>query len=171
MAAYLTLTEFKLQSTIPVEVLEAIEVVTPGWIDAQLSSASSHIDARLAKRYEVPFSSPYPAQIQDWVAAIVSAKCYERRGVDPVDRQVDRTFAAADLAETEIKEAQDFVGDSGGTAGMRGAFELPLRADTSASGISKGGPRIYSEQSPYVWHSRQATTGREEDSSGSGRCG
>ena len=168
---YITLAEFKLLSLVPAEVIDAIEQVTPGWTVAQLEKATAHINARLAKRYDVPFSTPYPDVLGDWVARLVSVRCYIRRGVDPTDRQFDMVDKDAQLAQDEIKEASDAIGDAGGGVGIRGMFDLPLRADTTTTGIARGHTRSYSEASPYVGFSKQARTGREEDQSGDGTGG
>lgn len=162
MAAYLTLLEFKLLSVMPAEFVDAIEAVTPGWTEAQLSLESARIDSRLRKRYDVPFGSPAPVEVQGWLANIVTLRAYTRRGFDPTDEQAAIYKDDAATALAEMKEAAD---------SNEGLFDLPLRADTTASGISKGGPKVYSETSPYVGFDVQAATGRNEDSAGGGTGG
>jgi hypothetical protein len=61
---------------------------------------------------------------------------------------------AKDDALAWLKEAAD---------AKDGLIDLPLRADTTASGISRGGPLAYTETSPYAWTDVQAETGRSED--------
>ena len=165
---YLTLDEFRLLTQLPAEVVDAIEMITPGWTLAQLENRSAHIDARLAKRYAVPFATPYPDAVRDWLARLVTVRCFIRRGVDPTDRQYDAIAKDAELVEDELKEAADDIGDAGGTLGVRGMFDLPLRQNTTSSGIVKGAPLSYSEQSPYVWMDGQENVGRQEDQNGSG---
>jgi len=58
-----------------------------------------------------------------------------------------------DIAVAELKEAAD---------SKDGLFDLPLRADTTATGVSKGGPRGYSEASPYTNLDRQRARRRNE---------
>jgi hypothetical protein len=159
VTAYLTRAAFKLLTVMPAVDVDALETEASGWVDAQLALVSARIDSRLRKRYTVPFTSPYPAAVTDWLARLVTLQCYLRRGVDSTDAQFVQIKADADAATAELKEAAD---------AKEGLFELPLRADTDADGVTRGGPLAYSEQSPYVWTNSQGTTGREEDASGSG---
>lgn len=159
MAAYLTLAEFRSLSVIPSEFITAIEAVSPGWTLAQLTLETARIDARLAKRYAAPFDLPAPVCVQGWLAKIVTLSSYLKRGFDPTDRQGQMYIADRDGALAEIKEAAD---------AEFGLFDLPLRADLVASGIVKGGPKAYSEQSPYAFTTGQARVGRQEDDNGGG---
>ncbi len=160
--AYLDKAAFAILTVMPAESVDAIEVVAPGWIDAQLEYWSKQIDSRLSKRYATPFAAPYPEAVTGWLARIVTVRCFLKRGVDPSDMQFDEYKADAAAAMEEIKEAAD---------SNEGLFDLPLRADTTASGISRGGPFGYSEASPYVWTDGQAETGRNEDRNGGGSYG
>jgi hypothetical protein len=159
MASYLTTAEFQTRTLIPGEFVDAIEAVDDGWTLIQLEEASAWLDSRLRKRYAAPFESPYPVQVLSWLTRLVTVRCYLKRGVDATDEQFQSIQQDAMDAKAEILDA------SNGDAGL---FDLPLRSDTTATGISKGGPFGYSEQSPYVWASMQRTTGRGEDSNGRG---
>ena len=130
-----------------------------GWTLIQLEEASAWIDSRLRKRYAAPFSAPYPVQVLSWLTRLVTVRCNLKRGVDATDVQYSSIQQDAADAKAEILDA------SNGDAGL---FDLPLRSDTTATGISKGGPFGYSEQSPYVGFTMQARTGREEDRNGRG---
>lgn len=152
--AYLDLAAFKLRSAAPPELIDALESFQVGWVGQQLTSASAWLDARLNKRYDAPFADPPPEIVQDWVARIVTLRCYLRRGVDPADEQFQEIKRQAALAEAEIKEAAEAV---------NGLFDLPLRADTNSTGINRGRPRHRSEHSPFVWSVKQRRTGRRED--------
>lgn len=162
--AYLTLATFKNLTVMPSNFVDAIEAApaSAGWVDAQLAYWSAQIDSRLGKRYAVPFDAPYPVAVTGWLARIVTIRCWLRRGVDPNDLQFSEIKADADAAWAEIKEAAD---------SNVGLFDLPLRADTNASGVSRGGPIGYSETSPFVWTDIQASTGRDEDAAGGGTYG
>lgn len=158
--AYLTLAEFKTRALLPPEYVDDVESAHAGFTTAQLESCSKlDIDARLAKRYATPFTAPYPEAIQAWLARIVTHRVFLRRGVDPTDQQAVDVKTDHDDAKKEILEAAN---------SNEGLYDLPLRADTTASGISRGGPRGYSEQSPYVWMDGQSCVGRQEDSNGRG---
>jgi len=162
MPAYLDLNTFKALSTLPPEFVDEVEARYPGFITKQLESHSALIDARLRKRYAVPFSTPYPVAVELWLARVVTVPVWMRRGVDPNDEQFAEAKASADAAWEEMREAAD---------SHEGLFDLPLRANTTESGISRGGPFGYSEASPYVWTDEQRRTGRREDASGGGTYG
>lgn len=157
--AYLTVDQFKNLSVMPAEYIDALEQVAPGWVQSQLEYWSAWINSRLRKRYDAPFAEPYPEAVTGWLARIVTVRCWLRRGVDPQDEQFREVKDDATAAQAEIQEAADAV---------EGLFDLPLRANTTASGISKGFPRGYSEQSPYVWTDEQGRVGRDEDRAGRG---
>lgn len=154
MAAYLDTPTLKLLSIIPPDYLDFIESSQAGWTAKVLERWSAWIDARLAKRYATPFGSPAPIAVQGWLSDIVTHEAYLKRGIDPTDQQVQDVAGARKRAEEEIKEAAD---------AKDGMFELPLRADTTAQGISKGAPLFYSETSPYHTWSEQAADGKAED--------
>ncbi len=159
MAAYLTLDGFTMLSVMPSVFVAEIETVSPGWTLAQLTLESARIDARLSKRYAVPFDLPAPICVQGWLAKIVTESAYRKRGYDPTDAQGRMYVADRDTAIAEIKESADAID---------GLFDLPLRADLTSSGISRGGPKAYSEQSPYVFTDGQSRVGSQEDGNGGG---
>lgn len=159
MAQYLTTPEFKLLSAMPGPRVDDLEAVAPGYLAAQLSHWSSWIDSRLRKRYAAPFVAPYPETVKLWLAMIATPIAWIRVGVDPNDPQWVTVTDLEKAAKEQIKEAAD---------SEVGLFDLPLRQDTTASGITQGAPFGYSEQSPYVWTDQQADTGREEDANGGG---
>jgi phage gp36-like protein len=152
--AYQTLAQFKDRTNLPAEFVDAVEAARPGWIAVQLGLASAWIDARLSKRYAVPFAAPVPEIVLAWVTRIVTFEVWQRRGYDPADLSMERAAKDADDARAEVKEAAD------SNVGM---FELPLRQDTSEVAVMRGGPFYYAESSPYVWADGQAETGRVED--------
>lgn len=161
--SYLTVAEFKQLSLLPGEFVDSIEDAEPGWTLAQLTQVSRlEVDGRLRKRYDVPFATPVPEAVRAWVARIVDVRVMVRRGVDPQDAQFDLIREDAAEAKEQLKEAAN---------GQEGLFDLPVRADNNNSGIVHGAPRSYSEASPYVWMTRQAQRGRDEDATGEGSHG
>jgi phage gp36-like protein len=159
MAAYLNLATFKNLTLVPSSVIDRVETKHPGWIDAQLEAVSSEIDAQLAKRYEAPFQSPYPLIVKLWLSRIVSASVYDKHGTEALEQQAQRFYDAEKAAKEEIAKAAD---------AEKGLYELPLRADTTANGVTRGGPRSYSEAGPYSWTDQQRRTARGEDQNGEG---
>lgn len=160
MAAYLTIAAFKALSIIPASYVDQIETEQSGWTDTQLNAWSAWIDAKLAKRYAVPFGSPAPITVQMWLSRIVTPIAYLKKGVDPTDSQVAAIVADGEAARTEIKEAAD---------SKEGLYELPLRADLPGSqGVGKGAPLGYSEQTPYAWTDVQQDAACAEWNSRSG---
>lgn len=153
MPAYLTLAEFQLKTLLPANVVADIEAATPGWTAAQLELVSARMDARLAKRYAVPFAAPLPMVLGEWLAAVVSYRAYLKRGVSALDEQFQEYKAQHDGALKELEEAAN---------SESGLWDLPLRG-TADTAIAKGFPRGYSEQSPYVWTDVQADVARGED--------
>jgi hypothetical protein len=155
MSQYLTPSTFRDLSLLPPSYVDTIELMHPGWLGRQLSRWSSWIDARLAKRYAVPFDvdSP-PFIVEEWLNRIVTHRCYLKRGVDPTDSQVDDIKQDAEKAMAEIAEAAEK---------KDGLFELPRRQDLPDSeGISRGAPLGYSEQSPYTSSELQRDAANDE---------
>lgn len=129
-------------STMPREDIELLFSADASWLSKQLISASRRIDGRLAKRYAVPFETPVPEIVVYWVVRIVTPIAYLRRGVSPRDEQYVAIREDGEQAWTEVGEAAD---------SKDGLFELPLRADTTMNGVSKGTPLGSSDASPYAW--------------------
>jgi hypothetical protein len=160
MPAYLTKDQFRLLTTMPGSYVDEIEAAAPGYVDARLTVWSAQIDGRLAKRYGTPFTLPAPVIVQEWLTCIVTVDVWLRRGVSGTDQQYTTYSDQRTQALTEIKEAAD---------SDTGLYDLPLLASgVGGSAISLGGPRSYSEASPYVWADQQACIGRTEDDTGEG---
>lgn len=160
--AYLDKDAFADRTIMPSEYVEALDTVAPGWVDLQLEEWSAWIDSRLRKRYAVPFQEPYPAAVTAWLTRLVTVRCFLKRGVDATDEQYVTIEQDAKEARDEILEAAN---------GDGGLFDLPLRGNTTATGVSKGGPLGYSERSPYVAGDVKRYVGRNEDRNGGGTYG
>jgi hypothetical protein len=157
--SYLDLAEYKKYSVLPAVDIDLVESIQTGWVDRKLRAISYAVDARLRKRYAVPFEAPYPDIVCDWVARIMDPVLLKKRGVDANDEQFLSIDADAVSAKDEIKEAAD---------SSEGLFDLPVVDTADASAISKGEPFGYSEASPYVGMDVQEYYGRAEDESGWG---
>lgn len=144
----LTLVEFRLRSTMPPEDVDALETAYPGFVAVRLLTHTAWANARLKKRYAVPFVAPVPEIVRGWVTALTTYDCYMRRGYNPGSQEDGQIKLDADMARAEIKEAAD---------SKDGLFDLPLKADApEASGISRQGPMGSAEASPYSWIDAQA---------------
>lgn len=139
--SYLSADDFFRASYLPTESAIELEARRPGFVDRSLQDRSAEIASRLIKRYAVPLdlTNP-PLAIRRWLVALVTLDCYMALGFDPSTTQDQLIVSRAEDASAQIKEAAD---------AKEGLFELPLRADLSAGGVTKGGPLAYSEQSPY----------------------
>ncbi len=158
--SYLDRNEYMEYSVLPMTTIDAVEAVQEGWIDRKLRALSSYaVDARLRKRYAVPFTSPYPDAVCDWVARLMDPLTLKKLGVDATDEQFVSIAEDAKAAAEEIKEAADAV---------EGLFDLPIADTADASAITKGGPLGYSEASPYVGMDVQEYYARDEDRDGWG---
>lgn len=157
--AYLDLDKFKLLGVMPDEHVDQLETRWPGFLVAQFTAYSAWIDSRLRKRYKAPFSEPCTEVIKLWLAQIVTATAYTRRGWDPSGVDVEAIVDDAKAAKVEVLEAAN---------GENGLFELALTDTTDSSGVTKAATRGYSEAGPYVGFSKQAQAGREEDANGDG---
>src|SRR5690606_7386155 len=116
---YLTLQQFKELAALPPQYIEAIEEIDEGWTERQLLRKSRWIDARLRKRYAVPFTLPAPDAVQDWLVRLVTLPLFLKRGVDPNDQQFEEYRSDAERAEREVLEAAN---------SDTGLFDLPLLA-------------------------------------------
>ena len=134
---------------------------TPNFVELALQRNTAHIEARLRKRYAVPFAAPVPEAVNRWLAFLTTRDCYMRRGSNPTSVQDEKAiFGMAETADAEIKEAAD---------SKDGLFELPLRDDLpQQGGVQFAAPLGYSETSPYVSTDIQVQTGVDEDSAGTG---
>lgn len=158
--AYLDLDAFKLRTIMPSGYIDAIERVEPGWTVQQLESWSLSIDARLRKRYSVPFAEDAtPETVKQWLTQIVTKRAWLKHGVDPQDPQWPTVENDYDTALAELKEAAD---------GNEGLLDLPLLDTADTSAVTKQATRGYSEHSPYVGFDQQAAIGRGEDCNGGG---
>jgi phage gp36-like protein len=143
MSRLLTVAEFKVRSVMPNADIDLLEAQEPGYLQACLDDWAEEIESRLRKRYAVPFTAPYPRTVLRWLVKLVTRDGYHKLGYNPSSQQDrDAIDGAAERVEAEMKEAAD---------AKDGLFDLPLRANSGASGVSRGGPLGYSEQSPYVW--------------------
>lgn len=145
--SYLDLAGFKSRSIMPSVDIDEVETAEPGFIDQALASRSKWIDAQLARRYVVPFASPYPEAVLDWLTRLVTPLAYNKRGINRSDQQFEEIKEQAKDVGLEVADAAN---------SETGRFDLPLRSNVETSGIERGMPLVYSELSPYTDADMQA---------------
>jgi hypothetical protein len=155
VSKYVDIAYVKLVGSMPASDIDALEGLYPGTFDGMAEAVSRMFDARLAKRYAAPFAEPYPEALKWNVAHVVVASLWQKRGYNPGSAQDEIIQTNRTEALAWLKEAAD---------SKEGLIELPLREDTTADGVVKGGPLGYHEASPYVWTDRQREDGRMDDS-------
>lgn len=169
MSRYMNLERFTELTVMPSPDVAALEALEADWIQRQIDRVGSALNARLIKRYDVPFGEDggsgqprtnVPGIVEDWIVAIVTLRAYGKRGFNPSSAMDEVTIVKpATDAEAQILEAAN---------SETGLFELPLKATDTEGGVSKAGPLAYTETSPYVHLDVQARDGRAEDSAGEG---
>ena len=138
--------DFKLRTAMPSEDVDELEAKHAGYLDLQLTDALSEIYSRLRKRYRTPMV-PIPGIVLAWQAKLVTPEAYLARGYNPQDPSVIAVDTARNTAREQMKEAADTV---------QGLYDLPLLEASGGSAIDRGGPKSYSEPSPYDWMDRQS---------------
>ncbi len=104
---------------------------------------------------------PVPDAILKWLTHLVTLDVLERHGADPNDPFVMRRADDAKQAKADLLEAAN---------SRDGLWDLPVD-DDQGSAITTGGPRFYSETSPYVGQDIEEERGRCEDLQGRGTYG
>jgi len=138
----------KLVGSMPPADVDAVDALFAGKFDAIAAAVSAMFEAKLHKRYATPFDQPYPEALRWHVAQVVVAELWRMRGYDP-GHPLDQVI------EDRRKEALEWVREAADS--KDGLVELPKRADQAGtSAVDAGGPRGYSEASPYDWLDRQA---------------
>lgn len=156
-AAYLSVADFRLRSIMPTQDVDTLESLYPGFIAVRLLRNSVEVNARLGKRYAVPFVvADCPEIVKSWVVDLTTLDAYARRGFNPASEQDQAVIIMpADRAREQMKEAAD---------SNEGLYDLPLRTENAEqSGITFGAPLTYSEQSPYTAAKIQRQQGELED--------
>lgn len=153
--AYVDIAYVKLVGSMPAADIDAVEALYPGTFEGLAESVCRTFDARLQKRYATPFLAPYPEALRFAVAQVLVYLLFMKRGFNPSSEQDGLVQSNRDEALTWLKEAAD---------SKEGLVELPLREDLKATeGITRGGPLVYHEASPYKWTDTQRDDGRTED--------
>ena len=149
--AYLTFEQWRDRSVARKAEADALYASVPEFFTARLQFHTTWIDGRLRKRYAAPFDAPVPDIVLGWLEALFTLDFYLRRGFNPESKQDAIIEERAKTAKAEILEAAD---------SETGLFDLPLRQDTTTTGIVKGGPLGSSEESPYAWTDQQVRVAR-----------
>lgn len=143
MAAYLTFEQWRDRSIMPPDESDELWAAWgPAFIEGKLNEHTSWINARLRKRYATPFADPVPEIVLSWLERLVTFDVYLRRGHNPSSQQDEEIKNRMVDAKAEIKEAAD---------SNEGLYDLPIREDSTATGISKGGPWAEYDNTPYAF--------------------
>lgn len=145
--AYLTFDQWRDRSVARKAEADALNTSAPEFFGAKLAYWTAWIDGRLRKRYAAPFQSPVPEIVLGWLEALVTLDFYLRRGFNPESKQDQLIEKRATDAKAEVLEAAN---------SDTGLFDLPIRQDSTATGISKGEPLMESDASPWTWLDRRA---------------
>ena len=141
--AHLDDTSFAAHSLMPSEDVAVLRASQPGFLDAGYSEMQARVEAKLRKRYAIPFDPDnVPEIVLGWEARLFTPRAYFKRGVNPSDAIFQACVDDAKQAWDEVTEAAN---------SETGLFDLPLRTGEDPTAISKGGPLGYSEASPYTW--------------------
>ena len=164
---YLTFTQFLVMTEMAAGDAQLVENKAPGYFEARASLEQARLDARLRKRYKVPFNqngAAVPAVVIGWLVAVLTPSMYRKRGGNSAqDDQIKKLEDLATSALAEIKEAADAVD---------GLFDLPLLDSGTASAISQGEPWGHGYASPYVaTYARDARAAEEDQNYGFGEDG
>lgn len=155
---YVTLAELKEGSEFdPIE-WDELNTRRPATVTAWLTLTAALINDPLRLRYAVPFEAPYPTTVKAWQIVLMDAKFLRHRRTPGAESTDDSDISTEAKAVTESIAA---AADQDRPAHP----ELPLRSDTSASGVTKGGPMMASFATPYEWFDEQA---RRRDASRGG---
>jgi hypothetical protein len=125
-----------------------LEAKRPGHLMALCAAASGIVDARGAKRGDVPFKAPYPIVVKQWVADLVTPRAYRSLGVRPTDEQQEDITQALKDAREDLKEFAN---------PQLSLLLLPLQQGGAQDSQETAPPTLaYSEASPFTWKHRQA---------------
>jgi hypothetical protein len=136
--------------------IDSLEGEFAGTVAAVIGDVSAEVSSVLIKRYgQYPDFPDCPVALSSCVAAIVIQRLWETHGASPTNTdKTPQISTAADKAWARIREAAD---------SQNGLVEFSISATDQSSGVTKSGPRSYTEQSPYGWTTAQSQAGREED--------
>lgn len=141
---YATSSDVRLKGVLIPADVDRVEARFPGITAARLATAHARLNARLQKRYRLPFLTPVPECLVWWEAVVVSYELLtDLRGLNPESGQGPRLEQAYQEAKEWLTAAVD---SEHGDVELRSA-EAPL----GAAAVNAGGPLGYSELSPYTW--------------------
>lgn len=146
-ATYIDAEEFTSASYVSDETVGAVEAARPGFIRRALAMRSAEINARLAKRYEVPLGMvDPPALVVRWLVDLVSYDVMMAIGFDPSSAQDSQIVKRYETALEQMREAADAAA---------GLYELPPRLSENATAVRRGGPLFARAKGPYELNRRR----------------
>ncbi len=140
---YITFAELKEASAYDPSQWDDLDARRPSTIARWLKSTQAAIDDPLRLRYAVPFATTPPSLVPDPAKAPETVKDWQITLMDERFLEARREPGAEQDEDGGLKGRAKRVLDTiAATADQDRAAhpELPLRSDTRASGVSKGGP-------------------------------
>lgn len=147
--AYLTYAALKVRSSYSPAEWDELLARRPDTPAAWLEDTQGAIDDPLRLRYAVPFEAPVPRTVLRWQVALMDAALYRSRREPGAPLGED-----ADLLAIEARVIADIA--AAADQDRPAHSELPLRSDTTSSGVSKGGPDMRAFVTMYEYFDDQA---------------
>lgn len=131
----------------------------PATVTHWLRQTQAHIDDPLRLRYAVPFGVTPPSLTPDPTIVPFTAKLWQIALMDAMFLRARRTPGAEAVADADINRREESVLGAIAAAADQDRPshpELPLRSDTTPSGVVKGGPLMASYTTAYEFFDAQA---------------
>lgn len=156
---YVTFAELKEGSEFDPAEWDELNARRSATVTAWLGLTQALIDDPLRLRYAVPFATTPPSLTPDPTLAPKTVKAWQIVLMDAKFLRHRRTPGAESAEDSDISAEAKAVLESIAAAADqdRPAHpELPLRSDTSSSGVSKGGPMMVSYNTMHGFFDAQA---------------
>lgn len=156
---YVTFAELKEGSEFDPAEWDELNTRRPATVTAWLTLTQTLIDDPLRLRYAVPLATTPPSLVPDPTLAPKTVKAWQIVLMDAKFLRHRRTPGAEATSDADIsaEAAAVMLAIAAAADQDRAAHpELPLRSDTSASGVSKGGPMMVSPTTLYGYFDQQA---------------
>lgn len=165
MSSYVTFAELKIASAFDQSQWDELDARRPATVAAWLEQAQAEIDDPLRLRYLVPFACTLPSLDPDPAKAPRTAKRWLVWLMDELFQAARREAGSLPGEDVDLAARAQRARDAIAAAADqdRAAHpELPLRSDTRASGVSKGGPQMSGVNTLHGFFDAQAARRDQE---------